>query len=488
MLEATTKFNSGNFNDNSNLVFNGSSTIENLQHQNTLFDQKINFTNKINDKKVFLITGRFIDEKAPQNYAVNRFFYQDLFPAFNSANKVSQQSNNQMQFAGVNAHLLDRKTNGNLLEIKVGNEYRKDKLATAFSLLEDNLVVANPTRYQNQTTYQVNDLYFKSKYRLKINTLGFTGKLDFHQLFIGLKNNTISSNQSLSFINPSLGFDWTINNKNKITTSYSYNKSSAGVLDVYSDFVLTGFRSFSKGTNSFNQLDASTVMLNYQLGSWGDRFFANTLILYNKNNDFFSTNSLISQNFSQAEKILIKDREFITIDSNIDYYFKKIATNLKVDLGFMQSVFKNIVNNSSLREVKSFNYNYGIELRSAYKVFNYNFGTKWTTSEVKTTIKNSFTNNISFIDLSFVFNDKFNVQLQSERYFFGSLQTDNTYYFMDFDTRYILIPNKLSFGVTAKNLFNTERFRDFSVSDIGTSTTAYRLLPRYVLLKMEFRF
>jgi hypothetical protein len=51
MLEATTKYNNGYFNDNSNLVFNGSSTIENLQHQNTLFDQKISYTNKFKDKK-----------------------------------------------------------------------------------------------------------------------------------------------------------------------------------------------------------------------------------------------------------------------------------------------------------------------------------------------------------------------------------------------------------------------------------------------------
>jgi hypothetical protein len=109
MLEATTKYNNGDFNDGSNFVFNGNSTIENLQHQNTLFDQKINYTNKFKDKKVFLLTGRFIDEKTPQNYTINQFYYQDLFPSNSNANNVNQQSTNQMQFAGLNAHLLDRK-------------------------------------------------------------------------------------------------------------------------------------------------------------------------------------------------------------------------------------------------------------------------------------------------------------------------------------------------------------------------------------------
>ena len=166
-----------------------------------------------------------------------------------------------------------------------------------------------------------------------------------------------------------------------------------------------------------------------------------------------------------------------------------MSSNLKVDLGYSQSEFKNIVNNSNLRQVTSNNYNYGLELRSGFSgIFNYHIGTKWTTTEIETTINNSFTNNVSFLDLSFVFDKKFDVQIQSERYYFGNLQSDNTYYFLDFDARYKLIENKLTLGLSDKNLFNTKRFRNFSISDIGTSTTQYRLLPRFVLLKLEYRF
>lgn len=489
MLEATTKYNNGEFDDVSNLVFNGNSTIENLDHQNTLFDQKISYTNKVKEKKVFLLTGRFIDEASPQHYSLNEFFYEDLFPAFDYANNVSQQSNSQMTFAGINAHLLDRRDKENLLELQVGNEYREDKLITTFSLLEDSSIINQPEGYQNQTIYQVNDLYFKSKYLFKIKDFGITAKLDAHQLFNRLETNISSDTQSPFFINPSLGMDWKLNDKNKFMTSYSYNTTNAGVLDVFDDFVLTGFRSFIKGTGDFNQLDASSFVFNYQLGNWSDRFFANTFILYNKNHDFFSTNTQLQQDFVQSEKILIKDREFISINSDLDFYFKSISSNLKLDLGYTKSEFKNIVNSPGLREVTSNNYNYGLELRSGFTgVFNYHIGTKWTTSEIETTISNSFTNNVSFLDLSFVFSNRFDVQAQSELYYFGNLEIDNTYYFLDFDARYKLIDNKLSLGISGKNLFNTERFKNFSISDIGSSTTEYRLLPRFVLLKIEYRF
>ena len=491
MLETTTKYNNGNTNGQSNLVFNEISTIENLQSKNRLFDQKITYSNKFKEKKVFLFTGRFIDEKTPQNYKVNQFLYQALFPSSLNANNVQQQSKNQMQFTGFEAHLLDRKQNGDLLELQFGNKYRKDKLNTTFTLLENSTTLEKPNNFQNNTIYQTNDLYLKSKYRYKLKDFGFTGKLGFHQLFNRLDFSTILDNQSSFFINPSIRLDWKINNKNKITSSYSYNTTNAKILDVYNNYILTNFHSFSKGTGTFNQLNASTLLFNYQLGNWSDRFFANTFVLYNKNFDFFSSNNVINQNFTQSDRIIIKDRELLNLSSKFDYYFNKISSNLKLDLGYSKSNYKNIVNNSNLREVISNNYNYGLELRSGFKgIFNYHIGTKWNTNKIETsTINNSFTNNISFLDLSFVFNKRFNAQLQTERYFFGNLNKDNnTYYFLDFDTRYIIKKNKLTLALSGKNLFNTDTFKTYTINDISISTTEYRLLPRYVLLKMEYRF
>ena len=109
-------------------------------------------------------------------------------------------------------------------------------------------------------------------------------KIDFHQLFNRLKQNK-STNQQSFFISPTIGLDWELNDKNRIRTSYSYNVTNAKILDVYNNFVLTDFRTFSKGFGTFNQLNVSTLFLNYQLGNWSDKFFANTTILYNKYND-----------------------------------------------------------------------------------------------------------------------------------------------------------------------------------------------------------
>jgi len=357
-------------------------------------------------------------------------------------------------------------------------------------LIENSNNLSFPDGYQNNLTYSTNDLYFSAKYRFKFNNFTLLTQSDAHQLFNQLNNFDTKSNQNPFFMMPKIGLDWKINDKNKILTSYTYNTTNAGVLDVYSGFVQTGFRSFSKGLEEFNQLNSSSAILNYTYGSWGDKFFANTFILYSKNNDFFSTNSIIAQNYSQSEKITIKNREFLSISSSIDRYFKPIKSNLKINLGATKTNFKNIVNNSNLREVKNFNADYGFELRSGFRgFFNYHIGSKWTYNQVETTIKNSFTDNMSFLDLSFMFSDKFNIQVQSERNFFGNLDKDNNkYYFLDLEARYVVKENKLTFFLSGNNLFNTETFRNYSISDINISQTEYRLMPRYVLFKMEYRF
>jgi hypothetical protein len=488
MLESTTKYQNAKFSSTSDLVFNNQSTIENLNNPTELLDQKISYTKKFKNNKVLLVTSRFIKEKSPQNYTVNQFLFEDLFPNIN-ANNVKQVLEQEMTFAGIEAHLFDRKETKNLLEFKIGNTFRKDDLNSQFSLLENNSVLSNPNGYQNQLSYSVNDLYANGKYQYKLKKIMLIGNLGIHQLFNRIEQNNQSNSQQPFFINPSLGIDYKINDNNRIRTSYAQNRTNATVLDVYNDFVLTGFRNFNSGTGDFNQLDASAFLFNYQLGNWSDRFFANTSFIYTKNHDFFSTNTQVSQNFSQTEAIVIKDREAFDAKTSFDYFVKKLSSNIKINLSYTKSEFKNIVNNSQLREVSSINYQYGIEFRSAFdSFFDFNIGSKWLANEIKTTIDNQFTDNVSFLDLNFFFNEKLNIDIQTERYLFGNLQTDNTYYFLDFNARYTIKENKLTLMLSGKNLFNTDTFRSFTISDIGTSTTEYRLLPRFVLLKMEYRF
>lgn len=484
----TSKFNKNNEDNRSDLIFNTDYTNERLKSNNQLIDQKIVYTNKFKDNKVFIMSGRYINEKTPQNYSINRFFYQELFSQ--NVDNITQFSQNKMQFIGFEGYLLNRRKNGGLLELQLGNQFRNDNLLTSMQLKENETIIEVPLNYQNQLKYSVNDLYINSKYRFKFKNFGLLTQLNIHQLFNALENLEKSTTQNPFFVNPKISLDWEINKKNKVRSTYSFSTTNATVLDVYDNYVNNGFRSFLKGAGTFNQLDASTALINYTYGKWGDNFFSNTFLTYTKNHDFFSTNTSVTQNYSQSDKIIIKNREFLIFTSNIDKYFKSISSNLKLTFGGSKSNYKNIVNNSNLREVKNSNLNYSLELRSGFRgIFNYHIGSKWNYNQIKTTISNSFTDNTTFLDLSFVFNKKINFGIQTERYFFGNLDNESSiYYFMDFDVKYTLKQNKMIFSLLGSNLFNTKTFSNYSITDISISKTEYRLQPRYVILKMEYRF
>lgn len=180
----------------------------------------------------------------------------------------------------------------------------------------------------------------------------------------------------------------------------------------------------------------------------------------------------------------------MSISTNLDRYFKPIKSNLKIILNASKTEFKNIVNNSDFREIKNYNAQYGLEIRSVFKgIMNYHLGSKWSYNQIKATSENSFTNNQIFLDLSFEINNKLNLEIQTERYYFGNLEKNNNqYYFLDFETRYVVKENKLTFSLSGNNLFNTETFRNYTISDVAISQTEYKLQPRYILLKTEFRF
>lgn len=490
-IESVTSYSDRTNDAGSNLQFNDVSTVEALTTATQRLDHITTYTNRFDEQRVLLLTGRFIDEKSPQNYDVNQYFFQDLFNTSPQPQSVFQNIENSMTYAGFNAHYLDRKKNGHLLEMQLGNEYREDRLGNELRFRESGNIQSPLPGYENDTRYSVNDLYAKAKYLFKWEDLKLTGAVGAHQLFNNLEQSGASDSEQPFFMNPRLDVSYKINRKNRIGIGASHNTTNAGILDVYDQYVLTSFRSLNKGTGDFNQLEASSLNFNYQLGNWSDQFFASLNASYRTDHDYFSTNTLLQPNFSQTKKIVIEDRENLNVNAGMDYYFGALSSNLKLKAGYSESDFKNILNNSSLREIESANYNLGLEMRSAFDgIFNYHIGTIWAWSEVESSgFNNSFVDNNSFLDLSFVFSEQFDMQVKSERYFFGNINDgDNTYYFLDLDARYNIKDSPLSFSFTARNLTNTERFRTSSINDVSSSTVSYRLLPRYLLLNVKYRF
>lgn len=489
-LKLESKFNNKDHDDRNSLLFNSLAINENLDTENLLFDQKLVYSNRFAKKKVLLLTGRYINEKANQFYQIDQFLYPGLFPEYSTTEEVEQKSAINYQFSGFDSHLFNRMDNGNLMEVQLGVESRVDNLGLELNLNEQNGMQTNPEGFQNDLKYVTNDFYLKSKYLVGFEKVQIIGMLDFHHIMNSLETDTGKDVENPFFINPKLKMRWSIDADMKIASSVSYTTTNSKVLNVTNNFYLNSYRSFYKGLGDFNQLGAWRYELNYELGEFGDPFFLTTDISYEKQQNYFSTSTQIEPNYSLSESIIIDDRNLFTATSNIDYYFKSIKNNLKFGFTYSISDFENIVNNSELRKIRNENLRYGINLRSGFRgLFNYHFGTEWTRNLVSNPNgSNGYTNNLSFLDLTFIFGNRWNMDIKNEYYKFGNLDTNRNFFLMDIISKYVLKKNKWSIFLDARNLLNTRQFRNFNVTDISTSKTSYKLLPRILLLKIEYQF
>lgn len=486
-LEITTRFNYTDNKDRSSINFNGDHLEERLNTNSNFFDSKIVYTTKPTDKKVWILAGRFINEETPQNYNVNQFVYQDLF--HQDAEDVKQHAANKMTFYGFEAKYLDRRAKGHLLEWNTGAELRNDDLNTVFSLISNETEI-RPDDFQNDLEFHNHSYYtnFSYSYQL-IPSFRMIPSVKINYLNQKIITNESHKKYNPLLIAPALNFNWEINSKNKIQASYNYNWQTNNLLNMYPDHIHSGFRSFSKGYTDFTKFANHNANLMYTLGNWSDRFFMSAMTGYSFAEEYFSTTSVLSQNYSVSEPIILKGRSMVYYNLNADYYFKQIKSNLKFTFGGNTSQYQNYVNQSDIRDIISSSINYGMELRSGFNgIFNYHIGTKWDYSQFKTTDVFDYINNRTFVNLNFRFSKELYATLHSERYYFGNLsQNKKDFYFSDLNIDY-KVNEKLRLSFVLNNIFNTNTFVSYSLSDISVSETSYRLISRYALLKAEWRF
>lgn len=487
LLEIDATYKRGNEDSKSRLEFNSVPIQQFLSDHNERFMYKTIYTNKLAAKKVLALSGVFIYERKPQDYTLDTVVFNDLFADID-ATSARQLSGNQMYFTGFEAHLLDRKTKDDLLELKIGFTNRIDFFTSNLDLIGSNGDEIT-SGFNNDLKYTVGKLYANAKYKIKFGNYALNAKLDFNQMFNKFESYGNEESQSSFFVSPYLSMNYEFNENNNLSLSYNNNFTNASLIQVFDNYVLTNNKDFLRGGSGLSQVNSSGLTLGYNLGRWTKSFFARTRISYLKSHDFFSTNTVIDPDYSLTNIIRINNSETLLGDVNIDRYLKFMSSNLKLNFSFFKSDFKNSVNDSELRVVQNTSYEYGFELRSAFNgLFNYNLGTKWNSSVVKTTSRFSNTNNTSFIDLNFNFNQNFNAEIQSERYYFGNFDTHKSFYFLDFETKYKMKQNNVTFTLTGKNLLNVKTFRESFISDIGTFSTSYRLMPRFLLLGVDFSF
>jgi len=489
MLQSLSTFNSGNSRFNNTYIFNTICTREELETNNSYFDQQLTYTYKWKDRNIILLKSRFLTDRIPQTYAINDYLLGDLFP-YENISAINNNVKSSMDFGGLEADFKLKQKNDDLIAFTVGYEYNHTTLASRFSLFRDSEIIM-PPGFQSNATYSVGDLYAKSGYKWKIKKLSIGADLNAHQLFNKFKNIAgDNKKQNPFFINAISNATWEISPDNVLSAYYIYNVDNSNIVQVNDAYLLTSSRSFSKGLGTFNQFENSSANINYTTKHYLNRYSFSAGLSYSKQNDIITYRSQINQNSSLSEAFVMRGGHSSSIYIKSHFVIKKLKGSMAIDGMGSQNIYYNQINESDLRKNIIYQQVYSFGWRSSFKSdFNFNFRTEWNFTKIKSE-QHAFNNTskFSYLDLMYKVSDRLDVKAKAEHYNFGGLDTYNNYFFADFEAKYSFKKDKYSISLDGRNLFNTDEFTTYSVSDIGYSTNSYRLLPRYVMLSFMYRF
>ncbi|MGV0856967.1 carboxypeptidase-like regulatory domain-containing protein [Empedobacter brevis] len=488
MLQFSSVWNQGNTDNQNDLTFNGTNTLERLTTKNTFFDQKITYTHKWNERNVMLLKTRYFTNKIPQFYTIDNYLMGDLF-AFD-AEAMNNAIQNQKDFLGIEADFKLKQKKGDLIQFQVGFMQHNEEMKTGFSLFNANQTVF-PEGFQTNSSFGLGDLYAKSGYTWKWNTFKIDGRIELHQLFNRFNTVISDKKQGLFYAMPSLSFNWEVKPTHIFSASYNLRYRNTSFLEVNDTYLLSSSRGFSRGFGEFKLTDMQMANIGYNIRHYLNRFRFSLNLNYSTQGNVISSRSILEQNSSLSEAVFIQGGETYAGLFASSFYFRKIKSTVKFDADYTISTSFNEVNNSGLRKNTYTNQRYNLEWRTSFRSpFNFHIGTEWTATHVQSPdFTNSFTNGISFLDLYYRLDERLDIKVVNEYYYFGNLSENQRHHlFMDAELTYKLKGDKYTVGLRANNIFNKQNFTTYYVSDTGYSTNSYRLMPRYLLLSFKYRF
>jgi len=487
MLQSLSTFNYGKGSFRNHLIFNGVSTREELETNNTYFDEQLTFTKKWNDRNVVLLKTRFLTDRIPQQYGINDYLMGNLFPQENIL-AVGNDIKSSRLYAGLQADFKLKQKNDDLIAFTVGFENNNDRLVTRFSLFTDTGVV-NPEGFQADSQQNVGDLYAKGGYTWKFGKFSLGANLDAHQLFNRFENaegDVVT--QSPFFVNPVINANWEVGPDDLVQAQYSYSANNSEILRVNDTYLLTSSRSFSRGLGYFNQLENSSATIGYSTKHYLGRYGFSASLNYARQN-VISYRTSLDQNSSLSEAFIMRGGDRTGARINSHYVVKPLRGTIGLTASADRMVYYNQVNDSGLRKNILHTQNLNLSWVSSFKsAFNFKVGTELNFSRVESDNTFHNTSKFSFVDLLFAQGDWLDIKAKVEHYNFGGLDKYNNYFFADLEASWSFEKDKYSVGLDARNLFNTDTFTTYSINDLGYSTNSFRLLPAYYLLSFRVRF
>ncbi|MCR5863297.1 TonB-dependent receptor family protein [Flavobacterium sp. J372] len=479
--------------------------------QNPLsFNQNINFYYTLNDKNVFAVEAQHLYQDEDPLYNAN--LEDNPFPDAPFADPLlnlglapaDRYDISQDRFVKTNK--IDAKVDyyyslspRSIVNLTFGNTFsRQDFNSNIFQRLDDGSIDNLDANSKNDVDFTFNDIFVGLHYKFITGKFTFNPGVSLHKYNSANEQLGTEVEQNFWRVLPDAYALYQIKKSERLRYNYSMTTEFTDVANFTNNVIFTSYRSLFRGNRNLENALYQNHTLDYSKYNMFNFTNIYGRITYTRRMD--AVKSLAGFNgINQISTVVNSNFADETISGGAGYD-RSFERYYKASVGVVLSwnKFNNFrfdpaaigapltLENSVRQENEQFTQSYNVAFSTNYKQWpNIELGYNLSINDYA---DNVFYNHRPFARMDYFFLERFTVTAEYEynHYYNDAKTSNNEFDFLSANIMYKTPGSKWEFKVGGTNLFNTTSLNDDSFNQFSTSTSRYRVQPRYVLLSVRY--
>ncbi|MCA4792121.1 TonB-dependent receptor [Myroides odoratimimus] len=346
--------------------------------------------------------------------------------------------------------------------------------------------------YQNDLTYNrfVNRLNSSVNFKGVSWDMTFTVPIIWSSMKLDDKSIDTKTTKNAVDFSPSLYLSYKINNMWTLRGGSNLSTSYTPLDQLYSHYIFSGLN-FTAYKAKIEDTQSIFSWFRFEFKNPFNGIFFNGSL----NNNYQERKIILSQTIDENGQSVLEALEQKNISNNqsaninLGKFFSEYSSNIKGSFSVNKGKSEILVN-EYLRDVNTYNYNYGLQLTNNYfdwLNFTYDFNYMETERKDMKQSTHSYGNSHNLrIDLIPFKSHSFIWKLDYKENVFNNQKFTNR--FMDVMYRFKWNKKKIDFDFEWNNILNTKEYEQVVINSIQTSTTNFKLRPSQFLVSVRFNF
>jgi len=347
---------------------------------------------------------------------------------------------------------------------------------------------------ENNFYYTKTNIFNRGVYNFNRGNWQISPSYSIRVLSQKLKQNTEKLEEATSdfIFEPTLNLKYKLNSISFLSFNLGYNQNTNSEQYFFSNKVLINNRTTINNLPSLELQSSQRYSLLYFNNDLYNQFQFIANISYLKLTGNIFTNQNITEDTTQIEYFFLpQDNSNWNMNIQISKYIPFIESTLKLTSNYSISNFRNVVNNSDLRQNQNQFLSNSFFWKTAFDIF-INFENTFTYqySNSKSENQASFTNKSWQYTFKAILktNERWSFIVSSDYYIPNTKQYEEQFFFLDATLRHKPKSKKWEISFITRNLTNEKNFEQFQTSDISTTIFRSNLLPMYFLVNLTWNF